>query len=189
MNEKTNNSRIYYLITGLVLILFSISFFSLRFESVFSRMHESKMKLLKSEIEKEYHQADFNRLKFEQGYCRMSSEMGKWESDERVPARLSDKTNRLYLCRWVDGGIVPLYDENEFAWDLSSLTLRKNSLVTIQYDDTIQKVIDVLQEQKRFKYDTLFLAFSGEDMKLKGKNSNGREVIVRYNENSGLVVE
>ncbi len=133
--------------------------------------------------------ADFNRLKFEQGYCRMSSEMGKWESDERVPTRLSDKTNRLYLCRWVDGGIIPLYDGNEFAWDLSSLTLRKNSLATIQYDDTIQKVIDVLQEQKRFKYDTLFLVFLGEDMKLKGKNSNGREVVVRYNENSGLVVE
>ncbi len=133
--------------------------------------------------------ADFNRLKFEQGYCRMSSEMGKWESDERVPTRLSDKTNRLYLCCWVDGGIVPLYDGNEFAWDLSSLTLRKNSLATIQYDDTIQKVIDVLQEQKRFKYDTLFLVFSGEEMKLKGKNSIGREVVVRYNENSGLVVE
>ncbi len=63
MKEKTNNSRIYYLITGLVLILFSISFFSLRFESVFSRKHESKIKLLKAEIKREYNQADFNRLK------------------------------------------------------------------------------------------------------------------------------
>ncbi len=133
--------------------------------------------------------ADFNRLKFEQGYCRMSSEMGKWESDERVPTRLSDKTNRLYLCRWVDGGIVPLYDENEFAWDLSSLTLRKNSLTAIQYDEKIQQAIDTLQEQKRFKYDTLFLVFQGEEMKLEGKNSGGREVTVRYDENSGLVVE
>jgi len=132
--------------------------------------------------------ADFNRLKFEQGYCRMSSEMGKWESDERVPTRLSDKTNRLYLCRWVDGNIVPLYNENEFAWDLSSLTLRKNSLTAIQYDDKIQQAIDVLQEQKRFKYDVLFLVYSDELMELKGRNGNGREVIVCYNENSGLVV-
>ncbi len=132
--------------------------------------------------------ADFNRLKFEQGYCRMSSEMGKWESDEKVPTRLSDKTNRLYLCRWVDGDIVPLYDENEFAWDLSSLTLRKKSLSAIQYDEKIQHAIDVLQEQKRFKYDVLFLVFSEEVMELVGENSRKRKVVVRYNENSGLVV-
>ena len=83
---------------------------------------------------------------------------------------------------------VPLYNDEKFSWDLSSLSLRKSALESINYDEVIQKAVDVLKEQKRFKYDALFLVFSGEDMKVSGRDVYNRKVDVRYGKN-GLVIE
>jgi CRISPR-associated endonuclease/helicase Cas3 len=133
--------------------------------------------------------ANFNRLKFEQGYCRMSNDMNKWESDEKVSTRLSDETNKLYLCRWVNGCIVPFHNDNEFAWDLSSLSLRKSLLASIDYEDIIQDAVDILMRQKRFKYDTLFLVFSCDECLLSGIDGKGAAVLVRYCSVRGLTLE
>jgi CRISPR-associated endonuclease/helicase Cas3 len=133
--------------------------------------------------------ADFNRLKFEQGYCRMSSDMDKWESNEKVSTRLSDETNTIYLCRWDGEKVISLYNDELYSWDLSSLSLRKSGLTAIQYDDAIQKAIDVLKEQKRFMYNTLFLVFSCEEMVLYGSDERDREVVVRYSRDRGLTVK
>ncbi len=132
--------------------------------------------------------ADLNRLKFEKGYSCMSNDCGKWESEEAVPTRLSDKTNKIYLCTWINDSIEPLFKHEEYAWDLSSLTLRSYSLASIDYDDEISSSIDELKKQKRFQYDTLFLVFKDNCLELKGKDEKGREVVVKYNSKTGLSV-
>lgn len=131
--------------------------------------------------------ANFNRIKFEQGYCRMSNDNGKWESDERVSTRLSEPTNRIYLCRWLDGEIISLYSDKIFQWDLSSLTLPKNVLESIDNEEEVQNAINHLKKQKRFRYDTLFLVFLNDDMVLTGSDKNGTQVEVKYGDN-GLIL-
>ena len=133
--------------------------------------------------------ANFNRLKFEQGYCRMSNDMGKWESDERVSTRLSEPVNRIYLCRWIDGEIVPFYKDEKYSWDLSSLSLRKSALESVSYDEGIQNNIDDLKKLKRFEHDTLFLVFSEVEIDILGKDNYERDVVVRYSSDCGLIVQ
>jgi len=132
--------------------------------------------------------ADFNRLNFEQGYSRVSSDMDKWESEEKVSTRLSDPSNKLYLCRWVNGVIVPIHQEDKYSWDLSSLSLRAYSLASIEYSDEITASIEELQKQKRFQYNSLFVVFEEDDFRLIGKNEKGNEVLVRYSFDEGLAV-
>jgi len=148
MNEKTNNSRIYYLITGLVLILFSISFFSLRFESVFSGMHESKMKLLKAEIEKEYNQADFNRLKKDIEDLNLEV--------DKVADQIS---NHIYNASFINDSIVrlmnqaaantKLLDSLRFLED--ALNLNETSVDSLNsiFEDKSSKLLDLMNSYNK----------------------------------------
>jgi CRISPR-associated endonuclease/helicase Cas3 len=132
-------------------------------------------------------QAEFNKLNFDQGYCQLSS--NRWDEEERIPTRLSEETNTLYLCRWEDGAIIPLYNtEKDFMWDVSSLSLRRSALNSIDYSDEIQSAINTLKTQRRFKYDTLFIVFNIDKMELTGNDVNGKEVMVSYSPNGGLLV-
>ena len=133
-------------------------------------------------------QADFNKLNFNQGYCRLSS--NRWDEEEKIPTRLSDETNTIYLCRWEDGGINPLYNtDKKFMWDISFLSLRKSALKTLNYTNEIQNEIDELKKQRRFAFDTLFLVFFGEKLELTGFDGKGKEVLISYNSDKGLLVE
>ncbi len=133
-------------------------------------------------------QADFNKLNFNQGYCRLSS--NRWDEEEKIPTRLSDETNTIYLCRWEDGVINPLYNtDKKFMWDISSLSLRKSALKTLNYNNEIQNEIDELKKQRRFTFDTLFLVFLEEKMELTGFDGKGKEVSISYNSDKGLLVE
>ncbi|OQY40265.1 MAG: hypothetical protein B6229_02165 [Spirochaetaceae bacterium 4572_7] len=133
--------------------------------------------------------ANFNRLSFEQDYSRMSSDANKWESEERVSTRLSDPTNKLYLCKWIDRSLVPLNDGGKYSWDLSSLSMRKSALVSIEYSNEINKSIEELQTQKRFKYDTLFVVFPDENFELLGVDDRARKVLIRYSHDGGLLID
>jgi len=133
-------------------------------------------------------QAEFNKLNFDQGYSQLSS--NRWDEEENIPTRLSDETKTLYLCRWENGAIIPLYNtDKNFMWDISSLSIRKSALKTLHYADEIKSEITKLKKQRRFKDNTLFLVFSGEKMELTGFDGNGKEVLISYNADRGLLVE
>ncbi len=132
-------------------------------------------------------QAEFNKLNFDQGYCRLSS--NRWDEEERIPTRLSDETNTLYLCRWNGENVVPCYNEGRYSWDISSLSLRKSVLDSLEYNIEIENEIDILKKQKRFKYDTLFLVFPEDNKELTGHDGNGKEVVISYSSKRGLIVE
>jgi CRISPR-associated endonuclease/helicase Cas3 len=132
-------------------------------------------------------QAEFNRLDFDKGYCQLSS--NRWDEEERIPTRLSDETNTLYLCRWDGIKVVPLYNEGLYSWDLSSLSFRKSALKVLDYSIEIQNEIEKLKKQRRFQFDTLFLVFSGEKMELAGNDGKEKEVLISYSFDSGLRIE
>ncbi len=76
--------------------------------------------------------ADFNRLSFKQGYSRASSY--RWEEDESVSTRLSEPTITVYLCRWEDDKIKPLFEEEIHKWEFSSLSIRESLYPEIEYE-------------------------------------------------------
>lgn len=132
-------------------------------------------------------QAEFNKLNFDQGYCQLSS--NRWDEEEKIPTRLSDETNTIYLCQWDGAQVVPFYNEEPHSWDISSLSLRKSALKVLNYSTGIQNEIEKLKKQRRFKFDTLFLVFSGEKMELTGNDEKGKDVLISYSSDRGLMVE
>ncbi len=125
--------------------------------------------------------AEFNSLKLFNGYNRRSSQ--RWDEEERVPTRLGDKQKTVYLYKYLKDKIEPLY-KTEFAWDMSSLKVRDNSIGEIYYDNDIKEKIEEVKESKRLDKDSVFLLMDEE--KCKGKNAKGNEIIIYYDEKMGL---
>lgn len=70
--------------------------------------------------------AKLNVLSLTKGYCRASSSGGGWEDEAKVPTRLGDESVRIALV--VPNGAEgwkPYADTEEFAWDLSTLSVPK----------------------------------------------------------------
>lgn len=131
--------------------------------------------------------ADFNTLAIEKGYCRRSSGTDKW--DERVSSRLSDPVNKVYLCSWDGNTLTPHKSDGEFSWDFSSLSVRKQSLKQIDYDNEIQGHLNDLYKKRKFQYDALFLVFNSDDDILTGKNEQGQDIHIHYSKKYGLKIE
>lgn len=133
--------------------------------------------------------ADFNVLDFASGYSKSSNSKNRWDLEERVPSRLGDEQNTVYLCRWINGEIEPMYNEGEFPWDMSSLKLRKSKLMQIEYPVEINEQIEKLKQQRRFRFDTLFVVFYKDAMEVTGISKNGKNVNVSYSSDIGLLVK
>ncbi len=125
--------------------------------------------------------AEFNVLKLFNGYNRQSSQ--RWDEEERVPTRLGDKQKTVYLCKYLNEKIVPLY-KTEFPWDLSSLKVRNNSIGEIYYDNDLNEKIEEVKELKRLDKDSVFLLMNEE--KSKGIDSKGNEITIYYDKKMGL---
>lgn len=72
--------------------------------------------------------ARMNALKLAKGYSRDSAEdSGGWEEETKIPTRLGDDTVRVALVL-PDGEMWrPYADSKNFAWDMSMLSVPKNS--------------------------------------------------------------
>ncbi|MBY4678209.1 CRISPR-associated helicase Cas3' [Marinobacterium arenosum] len=68
-------------------------------------------------------QGRLNSLKFEQGYCRKSADGDRWDSDIRVPTRLSNDSVTVALARLVGAELQPWADGERHRWPLSQISL------------------------------------------------------------------
>ncbi|MBE0596087.1 MAG: CRISPR-associated helicase Cas3' [Desulfuromonadales bacterium] len=69
--------------------------------------------------------ANLNALKLAKGYSRSSSDGGGWEDESRVPTRLGDDSVRIALVVASAQGWRPYAEVEEFAWDMSMLSVPK----------------------------------------------------------------
>lgn len=70
--------------------------------------------------------ANLNVLNLDKGYCRESSKGGGWEDEANIPTRLGDDSVRIALVVSDGGqGWRPYAEVEEFAWDLSALSVPK----------------------------------------------------------------
>ena len=72
--------------------------------------------------------ARMNALKLAKGYSRDSAEdSGGWEEEAKIPTRLGDDTVRVALVLPEGEMWRPYADSKNFAWDMSILSVPKNS--------------------------------------------------------------
>lgn len=120
--------------------------------------------------------ADFNILKLFRGYSIESSH--RWDEEERVPTRLGDARQNVYLFMIENEEVVPLYS-GEFAWEMSSLKVRRGKMSINPYKESTMKKIAEMKRKYRLRSEDLFLQVRG-DVTL----SDGRKIV--YNDKFGL---
>ena len=69
--------------------------------------------------------ASLNVLKFAKGYSRESATCGSWADEAKIPTRLGDDSVRIALVVTDGQGWRPYAEADEFAWDLSMVSVPK----------------------------------------------------------------
>ncbi len=123
--------------------------------------------------------ADFNVLKLARGYSIESSR--RWDEEERVPTRLGDAQQNIYLFRIENNDIIPFYS-GEYAWEMSMLKVRRGKIGIILYERSIMKKIEEIKKKNRLQSDDVFLNIGEMEF-----TQNGRKII--YDNTFGLRVE
>jgi CRISPR-associated endonuclease/helicase Cas3 len=88
---------------------------------------------------------EFNRLKLNMGYTRMS---GEWDEEVRIPTRLGDESVTVALARVVEDELFPYADTVRHAWPLSQIALPKYEWEQAQrlIDPHWQPIIDKIRD-------------------------------------------
>jgi CRISPR-associated endonuclease/helicase Cas3 len=140
----------------------------------------------------EQSQARFNTIKLESGY--QEGLTGRWYDDEsRVLTRLSEEGMLIYLAREDDGILMPFFDAEEFAWELSSVRVdaRKIDDLAEEWKRRFGAGIETLRKKYRLLADNAFvLPMVREDDGWMGKGIKGSNLLkVTYANRWGLEIE
>lgn len=134
-------------------------------------------------------QAHFNALRLDRGYCIDSS--AQWYEEHKVPTRLGDETQTLYLALWRDGELHPLRDEGMHCWEQSAVRIRASYARSLA-PEWLQRFASALQRLRsayRLLEEPAFvlpLVDEGGALKAKVLDEKGRELEMRYDRRSGL---
>ncbi len=129
----------------------------------------------------------FAALRLESGYQRNQ----RWDEEARVATRLGEESRTVYLARWQDGQLRPWAGEGRYPWDLSSLSLRTDSLVSIDIEDDAElaEALDRLRDSEPlFDEHSLILPLRQEKnhWTARGRGGKGRTVAITYDPVTGL---
>nr|WP_231971611.1 CRISPR-associated helicase Cas3' [Thiohalobacter thiocyanaticus] len=130
--------------------------------------------------------ADYNAFRITAHYG--ATGVGRWWSEERAPTRLGDSTP-VYLARREGGDIVPLRQEGEFPWQLSSLSMLTAKIASAQRPAAVtealwEQTLETLPAKGRWG---VLLLLDQEDKGI-ADNGYGDSVTVRYSGLEGLLV-
>lgn len=134
-------------------------------------------------------QAHFNALKLDRGYCIDSS--AKWYEEHRVPTRLGDETQTLYLAVWRDEELHPLCGDGRHCWERSAVRVRASYAQSLApgWQRRFAGALQQLRNRYRLLEEPAFvlpLIKEGELLKGAVVDGKGRELEMRYDCRSGL---
>lgn len=134
-------------------------------------------------------QGNFNALKMDKGYCIESS--AQWYEEHKVPTRLGDETQTLYLAVWHDGELHPLREEGMHCWEQSAVRIRASYAKALAPDwqQRFVAALDVLRSRYRLLEEPAFilpLIEEGGVLRAMVLDEKGRELEMRYDRSSGL---
>lgn len=130
--------------------------------------------------------ADYNAFRITAHYGE--TEGARWWSEERAPTRLGDSLT-VYLGCLKEDVIVPLYQDDDFPWHLSSLSILSSKIAAAAKPGSITEEqwtrgLEQLPAKGRWG----ILVILDSDGLGKAINGRGVDVPVRYCEFEGLMV-
>ncbi|WP_457676156.1 CRISPR-associated helicase Cas3' [Thiolapillus sp.] len=134
--------------------------------------------------------ASYTALRLESGYQRDR----QWDEDARIATRLGDESRTVYLARWQDGQLRPWAEDERYRWDMSSLSVRPDALVSVSIEDDaeLEAALERLRESELlFDEHSLILPLrqEGDHWVARGRDEKGRSLQILYDSNLGLELE
>ena len=135
--------------------------------------------------------ADFNALILEQGYTYSD---GKWDEEARIPTRLSDDSQAVYLAVWENDLLRPYSTEGRYCWDLSSVNINAERIRAVpdSLPDAIEQAVNQLKEDEKGlnKFSLLLPLIPKTEKTWTGQAIDGRgnTIDVLYSRTSGLLL-
>jgi CRISPR-associated endonuclease/helicase Cas3 len=137
--------------------------------------HDSESKAWEKEMSRK-DMAEFNVLNLSQGYSIESSHI--WNEEDKVPTRLGDEQQTVYLYTIENNEIIPLYS-GEFAWEMSSLKVRKGIFELNDDDQDVMNRIHKIKKKLKLPVNSLFLLVNESE-----PNAQAQKII--YDRSIGL---
>ncbi len=134
--------------------------------------------------------AGFNALIMEEGYTFGD---GKWDEEARIPTRLSDDSQNVYLAVLENGCLRPYAADGHFSWDLSAVNVRADVAHELSEDlgkDALEAVTRLKETEKALNKFSMVLPLKRTDpMTLNSKilNARGENVDVMYSKVLGFL--
>jgi len=130
--------------------------------------------------------ADYNAFRITAHYGE--TEGGRWWSEERAPTRLGDSLP-VYLGRLEGDTIVPLHQDGDFPWHLSSVSILSSKITNAPRPEPLTeeqwaRALEQLPAKGRWGV-LVVLDSNGLGAAVNGR---GEDVQVRYCEQEGLLV-
>jgi len=134
--------------------------------------------------------AMLNELKIELGYNDGAT--NRWWDDTVTPTRLGEPTTTVWLARWADGELKRWRNEESFAWQQSSLSIRSVLIERPIATNVIpQAAIDACQQQLPTggKWGVLLPLEQHSDTQWIGHaiDGNGNKTAFHYDNTQGLI--
>lgn len=127
-----------------------------------------------------------NQLVLSSGYC--DSHQG-WLRDDRTPTRLGEPTVTVRLARREETGLSPWFGNKvpRFAWELSQVRVRARQLSQPVESDELTQLTDSMFDEGQYVV-TVILRPDGEIWRGQGRDADGNEVEITYDQQRGLSV-
>ncbi len=135
--------------------------------------------------------AGFNALIMEGGYTFGD---GKWDEEAKIPTRLSEDSQTIYLAVFENGRLEPYATDDRFPWDLSAVNVRADVAHELSEDlgkDVLQAVTKLKETEKALNRFNMILPLQRSASKvLTGKilNARGESVDIVYSRILGLLL-
>lgn len=134
--------------------------------------------------------ANLNMLNLESGYSVESNPL--WHEEENVSTRLGDIQVNVYLCKYENQQIIPLYNNVEFPWEMSSLKIRQTMIKELIYSNEIINAIDELKikEKRKFYPGSIFIVVENhsDEIDMQVTQVDDKKIKIKYSKNFGLEV-
>lgn len=129
---------------------------------------------------------DYNALKVEAYYGDTGA--GRWWAEEKAPTRLGDSTT-VYLACWDGERVIPLRQESDFPWHVSSVSVLASYIKDTEIPNAIPEdawARALVELPAKGKWGLLLVL--DETLRGAGINRQGEAVEVRYDEEEGFLI-
>ena len=132
--------------------------------------------------------AKLNALLINQGY---GATVSQWLEDTKTPTRLGDLTTNVRLAKWDGEAITPWFDNEEYAWDLSQVSISQKKIKDmVKYGGDLkvglEKAMESMPDKGKWAVIIPLSKAEGEQWRGSAINERGEHIRVIYDSITGL---